>query len=375
MKKIYLLAALLTLASTGNAYRRTDFAICFIGGLNSLYGQPNSIACAIRDTHPDIPFVELKIGDGSQAATRVGMYHQVGQICSFALNTPSLAGKHVILICGSQGGLVGQAFIEMYGDKLPFTIDSFMTCASPLGGQYGLPDGWENDVDKIISQSGLTTLQQIAGLLGIKEYPMITSRKKTITIGMALAQLEEMKRAEDARDVLAPIRAVIAKLVKAFVRKDFSLIRFVFYNPIGQDLISVAGYWRDPKHRLDYLSFNGFLPYINNEREHVNAARYKANMSALNWAIFLWAGKDNTVKPPCSGSKCFYKWGSTTDLESGFKDTMQYQQDLLGLGTMFNEGRLLIEELPNDTHAFNSAEAIAAGLRYFDMIVNDPIPK
>ncbi|MCL5436953.1 MAG: hypothetical protein M1549_03710 [Candidatus Dependentiae bacterium] len=364
MRKLFLCTALLLLACTGNAYRRDDFAIVFIGGYDSVYGQPTPIAIAIRNAYPDIPFVELKIGDGTQGATHTGLYRQLDQIYKFALQTPALNGKHAILIGGSQGGVLAQGFIEMYGDKLPFAIDSLMTIASPIGGEYGLPDSWENTVDTVVFNGDKILLQQLLAAFGIKEYIFSSDDgARTLTLGEAVAE------GMSVRDITTPVRKVIAAAIKKLVKKDFGLIRFIFYNPLGQDLISIAGYWRDPMHRLDYLAFNAYLPYINNEREHVNAARYKANMSALQYAVFFWAGKDNVVKPPCSGAKRFYKWGSKTDVEAAFTDTMQYQQNLLGLKTLYDAGRLVIQELPNDTHSCDSSEAIAAGLQQFATIV------
>ncbi len=368
MKKIYLLLTALLLACTTNTYRRTDFAIAFIRGLNGVYGSPSDIANAIRTVYPNIPYVELSIGDGSAAATQTGMYRQLSQLYSSAISNATLAGKHVILIGGSQGGLLAQAFVEMYGHRLPFTIDSLMTIAGPLGGQYGLPSGWEATVDTVVWHGDSILLQELINLFGIKSYTVALRNGETLTIGEALDQ------AKVTRDILDPLRTLIAQVAKDFIRNNFSLIRFIFYNAIGQDLVSVAGYWRDPNHKSEYLASNSFLPYINNEITHADSNRYRSNLVALNRIVFFWAGQDGTVTPSCSGSKRFYRWGSTTELENSFRDTMQYQQNLLGLGTMLDIGRLFIEYLPNDGHSCNSAEAIAAGLRQFDAIVNSPAP-
>lgn len=361
MKKIVVLTTLLALAGVSTAYRRSDLAFCFIGGLNSSYGNLGRIPRTIRDTYPGIPFVELKNGDGSRAATQIGLYKQLNQLYEFAKNEPTLTGKDVILIGGSQGGLLAQAFIEMYRDKLPFNIIVLMTLASPLAGQYGLNDDWESMVTNTIQEGGTPFLQKIAESVGINRTPIALKNNEVVHVSEALSP-ETSALSKQTFDT-------ITNLVKIAIQGDFSLLRFIFYNPIGQDLISLAGFWRDPMRKEEYLSGNKFLPLINNEIAHTNAARYKTNIMALDRIVFFWAGKDATVKPSCSGSKRFYKWGSTTDLESSFEETNQYKDNLLGLKTMLEAGRLFIEYLPNDGHSCESDDAVERMLKHIRAIV------
>lgn len=355
-------------ACTSNAYRRDDFAICFIGGLNSTYGNPNIIANTIRNAYPDIPFVELRNGDGTPAATQTGLYRQLESLYNFAVNSPEIAGKHVILIGGSQGGLVAQAFIEMYGHLVPFTFEALMTIGSPLAGTYGLPDYWENIVDDIIIGGDRDILQMILNLIGIRKYSI------TLDDGTTMSLEEAFTKAEITRDIFDSLRSFVARVMKDLVRNNVGLFWAIVYNPLAQDRISIANYWRDPRKHAAYLTGNNFLPYISNEKPHANSDRYRSNLSELNRIVFFWAGRDEVVKPAASGAMCTYKWGSPYVIDSGFEDTMQYQYNLLGLRTMYDNGRLFIEHLPNDRHDCGSTDGQNAALRHFGAIVNDPAP-
>lgn len=367
MKKLLLgFVLVFGFVQVGEAYRRSDFAIYYIRGLNSTE-DPTTVALEIHNAYPDIPLVVGKIGDGSPAATQTGMYRQLAQLYADASTHPTLAGKHVIVFGSSQGGMLAQAFVEMYGDRLPFTIDSLMTLASPIGGQFGLPDGWEAYVDLVVWHGDAIVLQQILSFLGIKDY-LITLGDRSLTLETAVAESAQ------TRDILDPLRTEIARLLKEFVRNDWPLVDIVFYNAIGQDLISVAGYWKDPQNQTGYRTFNSFLPYINNEVTHANSERYRANLANLNRIVFIWAGLDGVVKPPCSGGKRFYKPGSRTELEQSFTETDQYKQNLLNLGHMYNNGRLFIEYLPYDGHGCISEQGISTGLYHFNAIVNGAAP-
>ncbi len=365
MKKIVVLTALLALTGPSNAYRRSDFAFAFIGGQNSVYGKPGHIPDAIRAAYPDIPFVELKIGDGSPAATQAGMYEQVTQVYEFAKNEQTLKDKHVILMGGSQGGLVAQALIEMYGDKVPFVFDSLMTYVSPLAGQYGLPYDWEPLVTNAIQQGSTPILQEVAKSLGIKDIPIAIKDNRIITVGEAL----NPKTSVLSKEMLDTITNIIKIPIRdGFEKNDYSIMRYFFYNPIALKKIALAGYWRDPLHQDEYLKGNGFLPLINNEIKHPDADRYKKNISALNWVVFLWAAQDNVIKPPRSAIKCSYKWGSKTDVEE-FTETDQYQKDLLGLKNKYENGHLILDVLEHTNHSCSTAQASETALRHINTLL------
>lgn len=368
MKKL-LGIILLLFTALCQARPHSDYVILYIRGLNSNSTPTAIVLDDMQSSYPDIPVIVGRIGDGLEAATRIGIYHQLDQLFADASTNPALAGKHVIVIGASQGGLVARAFIEMYADRLPFKIDGLITIASPIDGQYGLPDDWASYVDQIVGNSNTAQLQQIALDAGIVNNQVaLSGGSEMISIGDALT------RQLVTRDIFDPIRAEIARLLKEFVQNDWPLVRIVFYNFIGQDLISVANYWKDPLHKNDYLTFNTFLPYINNEKNHANAERYKANLASLNRIVFMWAGLDEVVKPPCSGGMLFYQWGSATNLEQRFQDTDQYKNNLLNMGYMFDNGRLFIEPLPFDGHGCISSQGHQTLLNHIWAIVDQPSP-
>lgn len=345
---------------------REDFAVLYIRGLNSNESLSPMIL-AFQQDFPTIPVVVAKIGDGGPATTNRGMYHLLADVYADASTNPVLAGKRVIIVGSSQGGLLGRAFIEKYGDMLPFTIDSFISCAGPQAGEFGLPDGWESYVDLIIWHGDTFLLDQIASLLNIKTMNLTFDNRSSITVENAI---EVLGNRSESRDILDPIRTALADLLKNFIRQDFPLVRIIFYNLIGQDLISVANYWKDPEHKAEYLVFNTFLPYFNNEKPHDNAERYKANLQKLRYMVLFWATIDNVIKPDRSGGLQFYKWGSRILLDKSFTETEQYKNNLLGLRFMYDNGHLFFENPQGMGHGCEGP-AIPISLRYFHAIIDN----
>ncbi len=369
MKKLLSAFFCLFITTVGLAYVPEDYAVFFVRGLNSNELLP-PILQAFQQEFPTIPIVVAKIGDGSAATTNRGLYHQLDDISNDALTNPLLRGKRVIVIGSSQGGLLARSFIEKYGDVVPFTIDSFMSCASPQGGEYGLPDGWKDFVHRVIWGADVNLLQQITSLLGISGATIDGGSLGTVTIASAIATI----RSETlSRDIFDPIRAAIESIVNSIVENDWPLVRIIFYNFIGQDLVSVANYWKDPLHKADYLAFNTFLPYFNNDINHANSARYKANLQNLNYIIMLWAGRDFVVKPDCSGAFRFYEWGSATVVEPVFTGTTQYTQNLLGLRDMYDNGHLFFESPQGMGHGCDGP-GIPVAMNYLRNIVNNTPP-
>jgi len=52
-------------------------------------------------------------------------------------------------------------------------------------------------------------------------------------------------------------------------------------NPLLQDVLSFAGYWRNPYNITAYVQLSEFLADINNEKESKNQT-YKDNLASLN---------------------------------------------------------------------------------------------
>ncbi|HBL98985.1 TPA: hypothetical protein DDZ86_05080 [Candidatus Dependentiae bacterium] len=371
MKKLLLLVfCLLTTHLYISSAPDEDWAIFFVRGINSNAQDQFPILTAFHEEFPQIPIVIAQIGDGGPQTTNRGLYHQLGDVYWDAKSNPILAGKRVIVIGHSQGGLLARAFIEKYGHMLPFTIDSFLSCAGPHGGQFGLPNSWEEYVDLVIWHGDDLLLKQIASLLGIKNRSIEIENHGSITVETAIRMLAEPTA---SRDILDPIKTAIAKLIKALIKKDFPLVRVIFYNFVGQDLISVANYWKDPNHKIEYLAFNEFLPYFNNEKDHKDAKQYKANIQKLNYLVMLCALNDPVIKPDCSEVMRFYKWNSRIELDSIFTDTDQYINNLLGLRDLYDSGRLFFEYPAGMGHDCGGNGVIIA-MKYLRAIVNGNTP-
>ncbi|HBL98984.1 TPA: hypothetical protein DDZ86_05075 [Candidatus Dependentiae bacterium] len=382
MKKLLLALFCLLIAPLSVAYVPEDYAVFVVRGLNSNEAFP-PIVQAFHAEFPTIPLVMGRIGDGSAATTNRGMYHLLDDLYADASTNAALAGKRVIVIGFSQGGLLARAFIEKYSHLLPFTIDSLISCASPQGGEFGLPDSWAEWVDLVVWHADDLILQGITNLLGIKAATIDVAGLGAMTVEEAVKTIGQT--AKTRGDILDPLRQSIADLIKSLVAQDWPLVRIVFYNAIGQDLISVANYWKDPEHQADYLALNSFLPYFNNDKDHANAALYKTNIQKLNYILMLWANTDFVIKPDCSGAMRFFKWGSKTALEKTFTETSQYTSNLLGLRDMYDNGRLFFEcpygmghgcEGPGITIAMNYLRAIVTQRppnEIFDAVKNNDL--
>ncbi|MCL5436298.1 MAG: hypothetical protein M1549_00265 [Candidatus Dependentiae bacterium] len=353
-------ALLAVLPCPSRAEPHSNRVVCFIGGLNSEYGRRPGVIRAITETFggSGIRLIELKIGDGTPAATRQGMYAIVQQVYDYARSLPELTGKRVTIIGSSQGGLVTMALIAMHRHELPFTVDSAITIASPLAGEYGLPDFWAGMLDGLVHEVGKNFTDPIRdALLAAQADP-----------GVARA-LSSMQKKFGSSDPFTRLRRGIAEILKYEVERDFGLLRLAFYNPVGQSHVSTAGYWHDPLHLDQYFKYCTFLPRIMNEVDHPDAARYAKNIGALNLLVFLSAERDEVLKPVYTAERRFYKKGSKTEVEASFKDTRTYRENLLTLGTMFDEGRLKIEEMSGAPHDCWSEHCWQALIRYFRMIL------
>ncbi len=90
---------------------------------------------------------------------------QVDEFAATIRNDTSLA-KGFNLVCHSQGGLIGRAYIERYNNP---PVHNFITWSSPHGGQYGVPDfnaicpdhtcPWLNEIFSWILENGGEQIQ------------------------------------------------------------------------------------------------------------------------------------------------------------------------------------------------------------------------
>jgi palmitoyl-protein thioesterase len=130
------------------------------------------------------------------------------------------------------------------------------------------------------------------------------------------------------------------------------------YSYLMQHFVSFAGYWKDPLHYQEYLNGNIFLPYLNNEITHQDNDLFKENISNLATMVLVQSTEDEVVVPRASCHFGFYDIGSLTHITSLY-DSPLYQDDLLGLKTLDESGRLHLlfahcshSELQSDEYNF-----------------------
>lgn len=109
------------------------------------------------------------------------------------------------------------------------------------------------------------------------------------------------------------------------------------YDDILQNTLSIAGYWRDPYHLHKYLKRCHFLPDINNELPIRNET-YRLNMLKLNAFVMTYSDVDQIIEPPQSG--WFLGFQSKSIEVESWNQSRQFTDDLLGLRTLWEEGKL-----------------------------------
>jgi palmitoyl-protein thioesterase len=117
-----------------------------------------------------------------------------------------------------------------------------------------------------------------------------------------------------------------------------------YAEPVLQHLVTFAQYWRDPIHYQAYLNSSAFLADINNERETVNPL-YKKNFVQLNAVALILAELDRIVIPKESEHFGYFALGNDTTIVP-MNQTRIYQQDLFGLKTLDEAGRLHFFSVP-----------------------------
>lgn len=130
------------------------------------------------------------------------------------------------------------------------------------------------------------------------------------------------------------------------------------YSPLMQRLISFAGYWKHPLHYEKYLQGCTFLPFVNNEIDHADAALFKANICNLACMVLVQSTQDEVVVPVSSCHFGFHPIGFPQEIENLF-DSQWYNDDALGLKTLAESGRLHLKlahcphsELQSDEYNF-----------------------
>ena len=180
------------------------------------------------------------------------------------------------------------------------------------------------------------------------------------------------------------------------------------YTPLYQRLYSFSGYFKDPFRYKEYLQMASFLPDLNNEIVNYNTINNintrgdnddnndnnednalfnyifnfennRNNMLSLQNFVMIWSSEDEILNPPASAMFSFFeindnKYKNIADIYNftanardvmdilGFQlpvidlfDSVQFKDDLIGLKTLWQTGRLHIFQT-NCTHAGHKTE-------------------
>jgi len=109
------------------------------------------------------------------------------------------------------------------------------------------------------------------------------------------------------------------------------------YEDAVQNVVSVAGYWRDSYQLDKYYKKSRFLPDINNEGPTINET-YRANILKLNAFVMLKSDIDVVVSP--QDSSWFLGFQPNTLQAETWNQSRQYTDDLIGMKTLREQGKL-----------------------------------
>ncbi|RLN66815.1 hypothetical protein BBP00_00001978 [Phytophthora kernoviae] len=125
-----------------------------------------------------------------------------------------------------------------------------------------------------------------------------------------------------------------------FICKEIDkLIGEAVYTNRVQDRIAQANYFRDPLRIEAYLKHVDFLPDINNEKTSTNQT-YKDNFTQLQNLVLVRAEQDTQVYPKESEWFGAYQDGDSYKKVLGFNETKWYKEDLFGLRTLNEAGKV-----------------------------------
>nr|CAG4708357.1 unnamed protein product [Naegleria fowleri] len=129
----------------------------------------------------------------------------------------------------------------------------------------------------------------------------------------------------------------------------------VFYTDFFQKMLSVANYWKDPYHYMEYRLYNQFLSIVNNDSlttDYAKIYNFKENFLQIDKIILTGSPQDEVIHPYFSAFFEFYKLNSNTMqlLISPMQEQDIYVRDVFGLKTLDIQKRLIIENVPNVLH-------------------------
>ncbi|PBC31234.1 lysosomal thioesterase PPT2 homolog isoform X1 [Apis cerana] len=120
----------------------------------------------------------------------------------------------------------------------------------------------------------------------------------------------------------------------------------LFYSKIGQHT-SIGNYWNDPHHQKLYYKYSNFLPYVNNEKNSTKLSAFKEGLTKLKRMVLVGGPEDGVITPWQSSHFGYYDVNETV---INMRDRSIYKDDLIGLKTLDESGRLILITVPNVPH-------------------------
>ncbi|XP_052867062.1 lysosomal thioesterase PPT2 homolog [Anopheles cruzii] len=120
----------------------------------------------------------------------------------------------------------------------------------------------------------------------------------------------------------------------------------LFYTYVGQHT-SVANYWNDPHHQDLFEEYSIFLPYVNNRLLSANSTQFRDTLLRLERLVLIGGPDDGVITPWQSSHFSFYN--ESYDVVP-LQETTLYTEDLIGLKTLHDDGRLDVIERPGVHH-------------------------
>ena len=126
--------------------------------------------------------------------------------------------------------------------------------------------------------------------------------------------------------------------------------RGLVYTSWVQEHVAPAGYFKDMNKYQEYLEKATFLPYLNNEKPDSVVAEYASRMQALDGVMLVMFATDSVLDPPSTA------WFSYYNAQGKIIDMVNqpiYQEDLIGLKTLNEQGKIQFVSLPGDHLSFS----------------------
>eukprot|EP00164_Ancoracysta_twista_P005688 GFYU01007811.1.p1 GENE.GFYU01007811.1~~GFYU01007811.1.p1 ORF type:complete len:219 (+),score=69.07 GFYU01007811.1:2-658(+) len=122
----------------------------------------------------------------------------------------------------------------------------------------------------------------------------------------------------------------------------------LLYNPVLQNMLSVANMWHDPNVENNFIVNTNFIPELNNLRLHDNSARYRNNFLRVQKAVFFGSDGDEVIQPWYSSQFEYYAPDHKTRVPR--EQQTVYAKDLTGVRTLAEQGRALFPKVDGMGH-------------------------